>query len=287
MLQVSSGALVALVFVLVVCFILPIAIYYVLYRFSDSKFKTFGKGALAYFVVRFVIEMPVNVIISHYTDMSKNTPVYALYLFIICPMIFVGINFAAIKFFGSEILSTGNSLMYSLGYVAVQNAVEVGFVGAMYLITLMGIRSSAAEYIVVSDADYVSASNLLSGSNLVTESIYAEMQELCSMPASYFIAMCLERLWVIAAYSAMLLIIWLAVKKRGALALLGAALGMRMLASLPTLLTDLGVISNKWISVAIIISILIVICACAVICWRKFIDRDEQIYNDSKEKPGC
>lgn len=276
MLQVSSGALAALVFILLVCFILPIAIYYVMYRFSDSRFKTFGKGALIYFVVRFVIEMPVNVIINHYADMSKNVPVYALYLFLICPLIFVGVNFAAIKFFGGEISSTGNSLMYSSGYVTMQNAVEVGFVGVMYFVTLLGIRSAGANYIIVSDADYISASDVVSSSNLVTESIYAEMQELCNMPASYFLVMGLERLWIIAAYSAMLLVIWLAVKKRGTLPLLGAAFAMRMLASLPTILSDLGVISQKWISVTLIIAILVIICAAAVICWRKFIDMEEQ-----------
>lgn len=271
MLQVSTGALVALAFVLVVCFILPIALYYVMFRFSDSRFKTFGLGAIAYFVARFVVEMPLGVVISHYTNLSENVPVYALYLFVLCPLIFVGINFAAIKRFGQEILSTGNSLMYASGYVTLQNIVEVGFVGAWYFSTLLGIRS-VGIYWVVSDADYASASDVVSASNLVSESIYAEMQELCGMSASYFTAMCLERLWVIAAYSAMLLVIWLAVRKRGTLPLLGAAFGMRLLASLPTFLSDLGLISGAWLSV-VIIAILLVICAAAALCWRNFIDK--------------
>ena len=275
MLQVSTGAVVALGFVLVVCYLLPIALFYVMYRFSDSKFKTFGVGVMAYFTARFVVEMPIGIIISHFTHLSENTPVYAVYLFLLCPLIFVGINFAALKIFGKDILSTGNSLMYATGYVTLQNIVEVGFVGAWYFITLLGIRS-VGSYLVVSDADYASASDVVSASNLVSESIYSEMQELCSLSASYFTSMCLERLWIIAAYSAMLLVIWLAVRKRGALPLLGVAFGMRLLASVPTFLSDMNVISSKWASVVIIVAILIIICAAAVLCWRKFIDEEDR-----------
>lgn len=276
MLQVSTGAVVALGFILAVCYLLPIALFYVMYRFSDSKFKMFGVGAMAYFTTRFVVEMPVGLLISHYTNLSENTPVYAVYLFLLCPLIFVGVNFAALKIFGKDILSTGNSLMYASGYVTLQNIVEVGFVGAWYFTTLLGIRS-VGSYIVVSDADYASASDVVSASNLVSESIYGEMQELCGMPASYFVSMCLERLWVVVAYSAMILVIWLAVRKRGALPLLGAAFGMRLLASVPTFLSDLGAVSSKWVSVTIIVAILIIICAASVVCWRNFIDKEERV----------
>ena len=276
MLHVSLGALAALIFVMLVCFILPIAIYYVMYRFSDSRFKTFGKGIAVYFVLRFVIEIPVNVIINHYADMSKNMTAYLLYLLLVCPIIFTGINFVAIKFFGREISSTGNSLMYSLGYTTFQNVVEVGLVSVMYFITLQGIRSVGGNYVVVSEADYVSASNAVSASNLVTDSIYAEMQELCNMPALYFLSMAFERLWTIAVYSAVILVIWLAVKKRGALPLLFAAFAMRILAGVPMMLGELDIVSNKWISAAVTAGTLVVICAAAAVCWRKFIDRENK-----------
>lgn len=275
MLQVSTGAVVALALVLAVCFLVPIALYYVMYRFSDSKLKTFGFGALIYFVVRFVFEMPISLLLSRSANLSENAPLYALYLFLLCPLIFVGVNFAVFKFRGGDIVSTGNSLMYASGYVTLQNIVEVGFVGVWYFVTLLGIRS-VGSYLVVSDADYASASDVVSASNLVSESIYAEMQTLCDMSASYFISMCLERLWVIAAYSAMILVIWLAVRKRGALPLLGVAFGMRMLAGVPTFVSDLGLISQKWLSVTVIIALLLIICAAAAVCWQKFIDKEEQ-----------
>lgn len=275
MLQVSTGALAALGFVLAVCYLLPIALFYVMYRFSDSKLKTFAVGAMGYFTTRFAVEMPIGLIISHYTNLSENTPVYAVYLLLLCPLIFVGVNFAALKIFGKDILSTGNSLMFASGYVTLQNIVEVGFVGAWYFITLQEIRS-VGSYIVVSDTDFASASDMVSASNLVSESIYAEMQTLCSMPASYFISMGLERLWGIVAYSAMILVIWLAVRKRGALPLLGVAFGMRLLAGVPTLLSDRNVIESKWVSVSMIVAILIIICAAAVVCWRKYIDKEDR-----------
>lgn len=276
MLHVSLGVLTALIFIMLVCFILPIALYYVMYRFSDSRFKTFGKGVIAYFILKFVIEIPVSVIINRYANIPENVTAYALYLFLICPLIFVGINLVAVNFLGREISSTGDSLMYSSGYTTLQNVVEVGFVSVMYFITLQGIRSAGGNYIVVSEADYVSASNAVGASNLVTDSIYAEMQELCNMPVSYFLSMGFERLWTIAVYSAIILVIWLAVKKRGALPLLLIAFGMRALASLPIMLGELDVISNKWISVAVTVAILVVICAAAVICWRKFIDKENK-----------
>ena len=49
MLQVSMGALVSLVIILLVCFVLPLAFFYVLYR-AECKFKTMAIGALAYLV---------------------------------------------------------------------------------------------------------------------------------------------------------------------------------------------------------------------------------------------
>lgn len=272
MLQVSVGALIALGFIMLVCFILPIGLFYTFYRLSDSSFKMFGIGAAAFFTVKFVAELPVNAILEHYWPLAEHHAVYGTYLLLFCPLAFVGVNFAALKLFGKHFDTTGNVLMYGSGYTALQNVVEAGMVSFMYFITLWGIRSCGANYVVVSDADYVSMSDVVSRSNLVTESIYTEMRQLCDMPTIYFVSMCLERLWLIVVYSAVVLVIWLAARKSASLSesltLLGIAFGMRLLAGLPTVLGSLGVISAGWISALLIIAILLADSAAAVLCWR-------------------
>lgn len=273
MLHVSGGAIASIILLLVICFILPVFLYYLLFRFSDSNIKTFGIGAAAYFVGGLILDLFLLSIIGFFTDITQNVSVYLLYSLILSPAIFVALNFFAIKFFGKNMITTGNSLMYSAGYASLQNIMSVGFVSAGYLITLLDIKSSGG-YIVVSDSDYASYSDMVSASNLVSQSVFDELANLCSTPASYFLTLCLDRLWIIAVHSAILLVIWLAVRKVNSLPLLGAAFGMRILVGVPTMLNDLSVISNKWLLAAIIIIIAVLVWVIAVMCWKKFIDRD-------------
>lgn len=272
MLHVSGGAIASIILLLVICFILPIVMYYLFFKFSDSSIKTLGIGAAAYFIGGLILDVFILSIIAFFTDITKNIPVYLLYSLILSPVIFVAFNFFAIKLFGKDIKTTGDSLMYSTGYVSLQNILSVGFVSAGYLITLLNIRSSG-EYVVLSDSDYASYSDTVSASNLVSQSIFDELKDLCDTPASYFITLCLDRLWIIAVYSAILLVIWLAVRKVNSLPLLGAAFGMRILVGVPTMLNDLCTVINKWVSLAVIIIIAVLVWVIAIMCWRKFIDR--------------
>ena len=59
----------------------------------------------------------------------------------------------------------------------------------MYFLTLMDIRSRGGLLTVVSDADYVSATDSVSASDLVTESVYREMAALCGKPVSYYMGL--------------------------------------------------------------------------------------------------
>ena len=214
MLQVSWSALMALLLLLVICFVLPLGLFGALFKLADGRWKTCGIGAGAYFVGGFVADVLLPTGIRAVTDMNQNMPVYMLYSLLLSPAIFMAVNYFAMKKLGKdELNNTGDALMYSVGYAGLQNMVTTGFVAAMYFVTLWSIKSNGGSYVVVSESDYVSYSNLVSASNLITDSIYAQMQELCSRPATYFLSLCMDRLWVIVVYAALLLVVWLAVKK--------------------------------------------------------------------------
>ncbi|MBQ1414276.1 MAG: YhfC family intramembrane metalloprotease [Clostridia bacterium] len=276
MFQVSTGALVALIFIMLVCFVLPVVLYTAFYRLSDSTLRMFLIGAGAFFTVKFVAELPVNAILEHYWPLASHPWVQGAYLMAFCPLAFVGINYAALRIFGKDIRVTGHVLMTATGYTALQNIVEAGAVSAMYFITLWDIRFSRTVYTVVSDADYISMTDVVSQSSLLTETIYDEMQTLCDTPAMYFVSMCLERLWLVAVYSAVILVIWLAVRKSASAAktwlLLAVALGMRCLAALPNMLAVLGILTPGAGSALVIASILAADAAASVVCWRKLTD---------------
>ena len=275
MLQVSWGALAALLLLLAVCFVLPLGLFGALFKLADGKFKTCGIGAGAYFLGGFVVEVLLLASIGALTDMSKNVPVYLLYSLLVSPAIFMAVNYFVMKRFGKDVLdSTGDALTYSVGYSGLQNMFTTGFVALMYFVTLWNIRSHGGSYVVVSESDYVSYSNLVSTSNLVTDRIYGEMQELCSRPAAYFLSLCLDRLWVIVVYAALLLVVWLAVKKSRKLPILGIAYGMRLLIGLPTILSDFHLIANAWVSAAIVVLISVVVWVAAIFCWKRYIDEN-------------
>lgn len=275
MLQVSWSALAALLLLLAVCFVLPLGLFGVLFKLAGGRLKTCGIGAGAYFLGGFVVEMLLLASIGALTDMTRNVPVYLLYSLLVSPAIFMAVNFFVMrKFAEKDLNSTGDAMMYSVGYSGLQNLLTTGFVALMYFVTLWSIKSHGGGYVVVSESDYVSYSNLVSSSNLVTDTIYEQMQELCSRPASYFLTLCLDRLWVIAVYAALLLVVWLAVKKTNKLPILGIAYGMRLLVGLPTVLSDLHVISNPWISAAMVVLISVVEWVAAIFCWKRHIDEN-------------
>ena len=275
MLQVSWGALAALLLLLAVCFVLPLGLFGALFKLADGKFKTCGIGAGAYFLGGFVVEVLLLASIGALTDMSKNVPVYLLYSLLVSPAIFMAVNYFAMKRFGKDCLdSTGDALTYSVGYSGLQNMFTTGFVALMYFVTLWSIKSHVGGYVVVSESDYVSYSNLVSASNLVTDRIYQQMQELCSRPATYFLSLCLDRLWIIIVYAALLMVVWLAVQKSRKLPILGIAYGMRLLVGLPTILSDFHLIANAWVSVVIVVLISVVVWVAAVFCWKRYIDEN-------------
>lgn len=275
MLQVSWGALAALGLLLVICFVLPLGLSGLLYRMAGCRFKSCGLGAAAYFFGGFVTEMLLMGIIRSFTDMTKNLPVYLLYSLVLSPAVFLAVNFVVMKWIAKGGLRhTGDAMMYAVGYSGLENLFTTGFVAVMYMVTLWGIKQHAGSYVVVSESDYVSYSNLVSPSSLVTDRIYGEMQVLCSRPAGYFLALCFDRVWAIVVYAAALLILWMAVTKKDRLPLLGMACGVRLLIGLPTVFSDLGVIRNAWVSALLVVLLAAAAWAAAVFCWRRYIDSE-------------
>lgn len=272
-LTVSWSVLAALALVLVICFVLPLGLYYAFYRGAEGTLKMFLLGGGAYFAVRFLAELPVSALLGHFGLLAVPA-VNSLYLVLLRPLIFAGIAYAVLRLLGQEIRTTGHSLMTAAGYVTLQNIVEVGVVSAGYLVTLWGIRSTNGTYTVVSDADYVSMSDAVSRTDLIPESLFSQMRELCALPASYFVALGLERLWIIVVHMAILAVVWLAVSRKDGLPMLGAAFGLRALASLPALLSVWGVLSGGFGTAAVTVLVMLAVCAGTVLCWRRWIDRE-------------
>ena len=53
------GALVSLVIIMLVCFVLPFLLFYILYRYADGRVKTFLIGAVAYLVTGVIIDTSI------------------------------------------------------------------------------------------------------------------------------------------------------------------------------------------------------------------------------------
>ena len=273
MLHVSGGVIASLVILLLICFILPIAMFYALYRLAEGNAKHLFVGAAVYFVGGMILEYFVYRFVGMFTDMNENIPVYLIYTLVIIPALFIAANFIGIKFCGKDILTTGDSLMYCTGYASLQNMMSVGFISASYLLTLLDVKTTG-NYVIVSDSEYASYSDMVSATNIVSETKFENLQNLCSTPASYFLTMCLDRLWVIAVYSAALLVLWLAVRKARSWPFIFVSFGMRVLISVPTIINGLGLISNKWITLTIVVLIAVIVWVIAVLCWKKLVDRN-------------
>lgn len=276
-LQASGMNIAATVLLLIICFILPLAMYYFFYKFADGRVKVLIVGAAAFFAGGFVLETIAQNIIYMFTDMNANIPMNLVYNLVLSPLFFVLINYIAIRLLGDEIKTTGDALTYSTGYTGLQNMLMVGFTELFNLINMLNI-SSASNYVIVSDSDYASYSDIVSAGNLLSESNFKYIQSLCSRPASYIILMCIDRLFIIAATSALLMVIWLAVKKKGGTVLLAAAFGMRIIIAIPSILGDIKVIENMWILMPMALAATAVVWIIAIFCRKKFIDRTDVVY---------
>ena len=139
-LHVSGMTVAATVLLLIICFILPIALYYFFYKFVDGRGKVLGVGAAAFFAGGFVLEMTAQHIVYLFTDMSANIPVNLVYNFIFSPILFVLANYLAMRLFGGEMKTTGDALTYSTGYTGLQNMLMVGFAELINFINLLSVN---------------------------------------------------------------------------------------------------------------------------------------------------
>lgn len=277
MLTVKFGALVLLVILLLICFVLPIALFYLLYRFADCKIKTLAIGALVYIAGSVIIDTVIAMGLGVLGDMETNAAVYLLYAVLLSPAAFIAVSYFAIKRFGADNMkTTGDSMMYSLGYSAAQNIISTGIIGVMYFLTMLNIRDRAGSFIVVSDADYVSYTDAVSSGDIINETVYRQMLSLCNEPMSYYVSFCLHCLWVIAVNAAIFLVLWLAVRNSGRYIVIGYAFVMRLLITLPDLLGRFGLMPGGWLSGLISFVIMIAVWAAAILCRRSFIDIPEE-----------
>ena len=277
MLNVSMGALVSLVVIMLICFVLPFALFYVLYRFADGRVKTLLLGAAAYLFYGVILDTVLVTLLEFIGGINTNGLIYMLYAVLISPCLFIAVNYFGIRKFGrGRIKTTGDSMMYSLGYSTALNILTTGFVSIMYFLTLIDIKNRGGLIHWVSDADYVSESNAVSSSNLVTKTIYDEMVLLCDKPVSYYMQFVVSSLWAIAAYAAVMMVIWLAVKKAQKKILLAFAFIIRLFLTLPEIPERFGLITNPWIIQGAKIAVLVIAWAAAIFCRKNYIDSPDE-----------
>ncbi len=277
MLQVSGMAIASIVLLLIICFMLPAAIYYFLLKNADGHGKVLLTGAIAFFAGGFILEMAMQNIVYMFVDMSKNIPINLLYNLIFSPLLFVLVNFIAIRLFGDAMKTTGDAITYSTGYTGLQNILMVGVAELFNLITMINI-GNASNYVVVSDSDYISYSDMVSATNLLPESSFNQLQNLCNRPISYILVMCIDRLFIMAAYTAVLMVIWLAVRKKGGTPLLAAAFGMRIIIGIPAILGEIKVIESLWILMPMAFVATVIVWVIAIVLRNKFIDNPDVVY---------
>ena len=217
---------------------------------------------------------------------NNNALLYLLHAIVLSPACFILVNYLIIKKIGADnIKTTGDSMMYSLGYSSAFNILSTGIIAFMYFLTMLDIRNRGGSYIVVSDADYVSVSDTVSGSNLLSETIYGEMMKLCSQPVSYYMTFVFNCLWVFAVFAAVMPVIWLAATKENKPLILAFAFIIRLFITLPDILDHFKVIGNVWVSHLISVAVLVIIWIAAMYCRKLFIDTDDAVSeNDMKKK---
>ena len=285
MLHVSFGALVSLVIIMLICFVLPFLLFYFLYRCADGRVKTFLIGAAAYLVCGIIADTTISALLEQLGKINGSGGLYLLYAVVLSPACFILLNYVIIKRFGADHMkTTGDSLMYSVGYSTAMNVLSTGIIAVMYFITLLDIRDRSGSYQIVSDADYVSASNAVSASNLVNESVYNEMVKLCSEPISYYLVFIINCLWTIAVFAAIMPVIWLAVKKQNKPIILVFAVIIRLFITLPDLLNRFHAVNNQWVLQLIMLAILVIVWVAAIYCRRLFIDTEDAVWEDNQKK---
>ncbi len=273
MLIVSMGALISLAVIMLVCFVMPFALFYVLYRYADGKVKTLLFGAAAYLACGVIIDTLIATLLDMIGGINSNAVLYLLYAVVLSPAFFILVNYFIIKRFGADnIKTTGDSMMYSLGYSSAFNILSTGLISVMYFLTLLDIRNRSGQFLVVSDADYVSASDTVSGSNLINESVFREMEMLCGKPVSYYMMFVVSCLWAFAAYAAMMLVIWLAVRKTDKVILLSFSYVIRLFITLPDILERFHIVTSPWMIQTAKIAVLVIVWVAAVFCRKTFID---------------
>ena len=276
MLTVSMGALISLVIIMLICFVLPFALFYVLYRYADGRVKTLLLGAAAYIGCGVVLDTVIAALLDTMGGIHANAALYMLYAALLSPALFILVNYLVMKRFGSDNMkTTGDSMMYSLGYSTAFNVLSTGLVAIMFFLTLLDIRARGGSFLVVSDADYVSASSAVSASNLVNESVYREMEMLCGKPVSYYMLFIVSCLWAFAAYAAVMLVIWLAVRKTRKVILLALAYVIRLFLTLPDILDRFNVLTNPWSIQVCKIFVLVIVWVAAAFCRKTFIDTED------------
>ncbi len=276
MLQVSMGSLVSLVILMLICFVLPFALFYVLYRYADGRLKTLLIGAAAYIVCGVVADTLIALLLDKIGGINTNGAIYMIYAAVFSPVCFILLNYLIIKRFGADNMkTTGDSIMYSLGYSSAYNILSTGIIAVMYFLSLVDIKGREDSFLVVSDANYISASNTVSGSNIVNESVYKEMVRLCSEPVSYYMTFMVNCLWAVAVYAALMVVVWLAVKKQKKLLLLAFAFVIRLFVTLPDIFKRFNVIGNQWVLQLVSVIILVIVWAAAIFCRSTFIDSED------------
>lgn len=286
MIQVSTGSLIALVCILLVCFVLPLPLYYLLYR-AECKGKNFLIGAAAYIGCGVLADTVLGATVDMIANTSANAASYLLYAAILSPVLFIALNYLIIKRFGTKTMTTtGDSLMYSLGYASAYNILATGFVSAMYFFTLMEIKGRNGVFTVVSDADYVSASQVVTSGDLVNESVYADMVRLCSQPVSYYIGFIINCLWALAAYAAVFMVLRLAVQKKEKKHILAYALMIRLFITLPDIMKHFDIIRNVWLAQLFSFVILGIVWVAAIFCRKTFVDSEDAVTDSNGNKKG-
>ena len=93
MLQVSMGSLISLVIIMLLCFVLPLVLFYMLYRYADGKVKTLGIGAAAYIACGMVADTALAMLFEMISSVETNVVTYLLYSVVLSPVLFILLNY--------------------------------------------------------------------------------------------------------------------------------------------------------------------------------------------------
>ena len=226
-----------------------------------AYFRTFFAGAAAFLIVAY---MAGGLVIAPVLQSVQNFAPLVIIFSALIPAVFeIMARFWCVRLVIGDHLRQGitTPLMYGAGHVGAET-VLIG-INAFWTLSVM---------LMISTAGLDGAVSALTAADAAADplKIRESLELLIARPASGFLPLGIERLLSFIFGLAASVIVYPSATGKGSAHLYMSAILLSMLYKLPVVLFDLGIISNIWISEALLAAVAAAAVTFAVMTWKKF-----------------